>query len=101
MPCYQVRLVTVEFKAENKELLTKSLKDIGMWFQEYPNRKNIIYLSDGQIDLERQTISIPDYFAHKINELKRKYSENVVRMIAAKKKWIVKEKAGKLELKRF
>lgn len=85
MPCWEVRLMSVQFKAAHKEILIEALKELGWAYRE---EEGIIYL-DGRImiDLKKEQIKCPQDAFSKVNELKRKYSEVTIKKVAAKKKW--------------
>jgi len=100
MPCYEVRLVSVEFKAAHRDLLLQALKELDLSFRV---SEDIIYLRDGiQIDLGRQVVRCPQNMQGLINRLKQKYSEVVLKKVATKKKWSVKAKGqNKFTLKKW
>lgn len=96
MPCWEVNLITVEFKAKNIDYLTAALKELNINF--YQN-KNIIRFGSTSINLDNQTIETNDI--NLSNQIKRKYSEIVIKEVAKKKKWIMKMNQNKIQLKKY
>lgn len=99
MPCWEVRTVNVEFKAANAALLDKALKELG-W--QYRVDGKIVRVSgrsayDSTIELDlvagRATIQ-PEQQA-RLNELKRAYAKQAVKLAAKLNGWRVVEKGNK------
>lgn len=86
MPCYEVRLVSVEFKAAHRDLLLQALKEMGWSYRE---RGSVVLVGDVEIDLERQRVRCPQSSMASVNKLKQKYSEVTLKKVAEKKKWSV------------
>jgi hypothetical protein len=101
MPCYEVREVQVEFKAQSKEILLEAVKKAGIY--HYWN--DLINILSGQgwaIDLEKQTATVIEGYEKNLNQVRRAYSEAVINEVAKRKKWLVKKMAGnKMQLKRY
>lgn len=100
MPCYEVRLVSVEFKAAHKDLLLEALKELGLSVRV---SGSVLYIQGGvEIDLDRQRITCPERMQGIVNRIKQKYSEVVLKKVAAKKKWTVKSKGtNKFQLRKW
>ncbi len=99
MPCYQVRTISVDFKVGNEDLLKKAAEKLN-W--KYRERGNLIEIKDIIIlDLRMQTASFPKKCQDDLNLLKRTYSEVCIEEIAKKKRWSLKRKNNKLEMKRY
>ena len=92
MACYEVRLITIEFKAKHKDLLIKALESLGWEYKEINKNKSLSILNGSfVIYLEKQTVMGRDYIAPKINELKQQYSHEVLKKAASIKKWTMRK----------
>ena len=103
MPCYQVRLVSVEFKAQSKELLLKALERLGWSYVDVPS-KNEIYINriGVRLMLDQGIADVPTNSQKDLNRLKQKYSAVVVEKIAKKKRWIIRNHAdNKMTARRY
>ena len=99
MPCYEVRTVQVEFKAQSREILLKAIIDAKVYHSVIGNT---VFGSGWEIDLEKQTATVGEGYESRLNKVRRLYSEAVVNEVARKKKWLVKKAAeNKIELKRY
>jgi hypothetical protein len=100
MPCYEVRLVSVEFKAAHRDLLLQALKEQRLSYREVGN---LIRVEGGiDIDLDAQNVQCPERLRGLVNGIKQKYSEVVLKKVAEKKKWSVKAKGqNKFTLKKW
>ena len=101
MLCYQVNLLEVEFKANNKDAILDALKSIAKNIREVSNA--IYCYVDGYdvtIDFKGKRIITESIRA--ANKVKRTYSQFVIKAIAKKKKWALKKKkANKFQLRRY
>ena len=101
MPCYTVRLVTIEFKAKNIDILIAALKSLDWSFQQNGNKLSI-QAGQMEIDLDKQQVKVRESSQSNINILKRKYSEMAIVQVAIKRKWALKQlKENKLRLRRY
>ena len=100
MPCYEVRLVSVEFKAAHRDLLLQALKELGLSYRE---DENTIYVGGGiQIDLARQQVRCASERRDLVNQIKQQYSAVVLKRVAEKKKWSVSASGkNKFKLKKW
>jgi hypothetical protein len=99
MPCYEVRTVQVEFKAKSRELLLKALSDAKL---DHVVVDDTILGREWTINLNEQTASVTEGYESRLNQVRRLYSEAVVREAALKKKWIVKKLAqNSMQLKKY
>lgn len=100
MPCYEVRLVSVEFKAAHKDLLLEALKQLGLSARV---SGNTLYVQGGiEINLDEQRITCPRQQQGLVNRIKQKYSEVVLKKVAEKKKWTVASKGvNKFQLRKW
>lgn len=91
MPCYEVRTLSVEFKADNRQLLDAAIKAIGL--QAYWHTEDRVDVGLGNniiLDLSSGGAKIRDGYQDKLNELKRAYSKECVKAAAKKAAWNVK-----------
>ena len=93
MPCYEVNLMTVEFKAKYKEILILALKKLG--YQARENGRGEVITNVFTFDLQNQKVSFPKGFTNPMNEIKRKYSEIVLEQVAKKRRWVLKRQSEK------
>lgn len=88
MPCYQVRTMSVEFHAEYADLLEKAINNLG-W--STIRRGNLWTTGPvGQsmsIDLDVGQATIKEGQQGFLNELKRAYSAQAIKAVAAKNRW--------------
>jgi hypothetical protein len=99
MPCYEINLISIEFKAASKDNLLVTLKNLALYPQE---RNGMIYFGyQGEnIDLSSGTIQAANTTT--ANLIKREYSKVTICSIAKKKKWIFKKiSENKLQLRRY
>jgi len=87
MPCYEVKINSVEFKAKNIEKLKTALKELGIFFNEY---NGVISFGRFSINTKTETANYPRGEEDRINDIKMKYSEKMIQEIAMKKRWIFK-----------
>jgi hypothetical protein len=96
MPCYQVNTVTLEFKAKNSELIIKTLEEMNLRPEHhYVARTQSQWIDTriGRFNLDTGTVETRDYNADIVNKFRRKYSENVIKVAAKAKKWVVKKRS--------
>ncbi|MBW8001793.1 MAG: hypothetical protein FVQ80_07185 [Planctomycetes bacterium] len=100
MTCWQVNLISVEFKVGNIDYLKKALTDLNINYSSHDNtiintRGILFKLEEGQV--ETQALYIGE-----LNKIKRQYSKVVVEDVAKKKRWVIKNKGqNKMELRRY
>lgn len=102
MPCWEVQTMSVEFKAANKELIIKALEANQYRFVDR-GKTIMINTSFGPItlDLEAQQALLDQNQQQHLNELKQAYSEQVLKEVARKRKWLLKkQQQRKYQLKR-
>ena len=93
MPCWKVRQVTVEFKAQNVDMLEQALKASQMTYKRNGNYFTI-YNGIVNIDVDAQAVSYSAGNESFVNRIKVAYSTEVVKAVAAKKNWILKQNAN-------
>ncbi len=99
MPCYEVNLISIEFKVASKDNLLAALKNLALYPRE---RNDVIYFGNQRenINLSSGTIQAADTTT--ANQIKREYSKVTIEQIAKKKKWIFKKiSESKLQLRRY
>lgn len=88
MPCYQVRVQRVEFRAERLDLLKKSLESLGLKVVQFEQTLSwyeggrAVSFSDNQL---RAPVGVD------LDRYKRAYSEIIVKEAAKKRGWQVKK----------
>ena len=87
MPCYQVNLISVEFKAEHLDLLEKAAISQNLSFRK---SGNTVYI--GRMEFNTASQTIVGRNQSDINALKRSYSEQVVKTAAKRNGWTVQKK---------
>jgi hypothetical protein len=101
MPCYTVQLMTVEFRAESRELLLKALQRLNL---RYVESETGIRIPDGNIfiDLKNKKVTMDQRASGIVNGIKRSYSELAIEKMCAVKKWFIANRQGnKLEIRRY
>jgi len=104
MPCYEVNLISVEFKVNNRKWLEAALKECGFTYWKTHSRGNVIEdvtfrikLDTGVVEMDRNPNT-----AYKVNQLKQAYTKQAVMEAARKHKWAVKmNSTSKMELRRY
>lgn len=106
MPCYTVKLITVEFKVKNEEVLKKVLKKHFNYVESSKTNPGTIffYSYPGQttswIDLNAQTAQVISGI--NINQVKKEYAKEIIKQVAEKKKWLFKQTAdNKIQLNKY
>lgn len=90
MPCYEVRTVSVEFKADNRQLLDAAIKAAGLQINNQDEHRVVLGWGEIILNLDEGTARVQDGYQDKLNELKRAYSKECVRAAAKKASWNVK-----------
>jgi len=94
MPCWEVRTVSVEFKADNRKLVHAAAESLGMRVEEQSD--GTIWLNAGEfpgsikLDLERGQAEVRSGYQRHLNKLKQAYSRECVKTAAKKAGWVVK-----------
>jgi hypothetical protein len=92
MPCYEVRTMSVEFKAESAGMLHRAMVSL-QW--KYLWTGNTVQFENGIIlDLDKQRAIIPRGQQSKLNELKRAYSMECLKQVAVRNRWQITKKTG-------
>ena len=87
MPCYEVRVTNVEFKAENRALLDEAIKSLDMRVQVDGNKVSLNY-GTIVLDLAKGMAQVQDGYQSKLNELKRAYTAQAVAKYAKMQGWM-------------
>ncbi len=97
MPCWEVNLMNVEFKAANRDRLVKAIEEDGFQYTELSgviemrlgrNSSIIFDLPNEKATLVNTTDTDP------LNKIKRAYSRLTIEEVAKKKRWALR-KQGK------
>ena len=93
MPYWEVNLISVEFKANNRKLLDKAIESLGLKVVEYGGRLN---LSNGiKIDLNRGIATVEESQQSGLNALKVAYSKESLKQVARQNGWQVQWQGNK------
>jgi len=98
MPCYEVRTVSVEFKAENRKLLDAALDKIGSIHCTLADGRLVIDGGVIVLDLANGKAVVQDGQQNQLNELKRAYSREAVKAAAKKCQWSCKLQGNKAHI---
>ena len=92
MPCWEVRTVNVEFKAAHADLLDKAIKALGWKSQKLDANNLWVFSGWGAMTLNLATgkSTIREDQQAKLNELKRAYSAQAIKLAAKLNGWQVK-----------
>jgi len=90
MPCWEVRTVSVEFKADNRALLNAAIEELGWRHQVASNGEVIINGGDITLDLVRERATVRDSQQAALNQLKQAYSRQAVKSAAKRFNWACK-----------
>ena len=90
MPCYEVRTVSVEFKADNRQLLDAAIKAAGLQINNQDEHRVVLDWGEIILNLDEGTARVQDGYQDTLNELKRSYSKECVKAAAKKAAWNVK-----------
>jgi len=93
MPCYEVRTMSVEFKAQHKDLLIEAIKKLG-WEREMRLVGDTVIVRGMRVDLKTQKAEISEgrMYNDRLNELKRAYSSAALDRVAKRNRWSRKAK---------
>ena len=102
MPCYEVRTISVEFKARNLELLKQAVAEMGWTYHEATGR---VVNNSGEVIITIDTVqdkaSFADFMQHDVNKLKQTYTRKTIETLAKKKRWLLKGQGNNLTMRRF
>lgn len=84
MPCYEVRTMSVEFKAKHVDVLEQALKNLGWYYNINQDRVTTRGMT---IWLEKNRADIQDYQQRELNELKRAYSSAAIDKVTKRNLW--------------
>jgi hypothetical protein len=89
MPCYQVNKVSVSFTAAHADLLEKAMQSLG-WQYDWNVAKTFYRLNNGiELNLTTGQASVNQGQQPLLNELKRAYSHQAIKMAADLRGWKV------------
>jgi len=96
MPCYEIRLTTVEFKAEHKDLLIEALKGLKLQHTVRPNGEIWVDNRNIRLDLTagKATMAEGSGNQNTLNAMKRSYTAQAVNKYAKLQGWVNQAKPG-------
>lgn len=94
MPCYQIRTMSVEFKADNRDLLDAALAALGWKVFEQFSGQLIVGNGEIKINLKAGIAEVQIGAQSKLNELKRAYARQSINAAAKKAGWQVSSSLG-------
>jgi hypothetical protein len=104
MPCYEVRTVSVEFRAENRALLDAAIRSLSGGLavveQSYDGRLNLGYGAI-KLDLDAGRAEVRDGYQGHLNELKRAYSREAIKAAAKRCQWSCKLQGNKAQVNKM
>jgi hypothetical protein len=81
--------MSVKFKADHADLLEKALDGLGL-ARDWNVAKTFCRLANGiELDLRTGRASIQPQQQGKLNELKRAYATEAIKLLAQKNRWVV------------
>jgi len=93
MPCYQTNLMSVEFKAENHDLLFKALDALNLPYVVLTSGEISVTTPDGRITIGTNgTAQVPVNAQSRLNNIKVEYARQIVYHVASKRRLTVTEK---------
>jgi len=101
MPCYEVNIITVAFKAKNRDLLIKALTTVNSSYFDSSRRRISI---EQAADLIIKTGEVNTFRSNILNKLSQEYTREAVRFATKKKKWAMKvntKNQNKIQLIRY
>ena len=99
MPCYEVRTLSVEFKAKHVDVLKEALDNLGWRYSIFGED---VVTRGMTIQLGEQKAVITDFQQSQLNQLKRAYSSAALDRVAKKNRWARRAKTeSKGVLRRF
>ena len=98
MPCWEVRTMSVEFKAKHKGLLQNALRALGLSYELTGDVFDISGL--GKINLNKGIAEIEQFGQRKLNQLKQQYSKESLKRAAKLQGWQLKGTQTKGVLRR-
>jgi hypothetical protein len=104
MPCWEVNVYTVEFKAANLELLKKALESLGYQYEILESRGQLIASISGGIELNltKEQATVSDYNRNRLTRIRQEYAWKAIEEKAKQKKWFLKRKSkNKAQLRRY
>ena len=84
MPCWQIVEIAVEFKASNFNLLEEAIKELG-WNYSRGKNQVTVHTSYGSFTIVNNQVRMNQDLTNTVNQLKKKYSELVVKSQFKKK----------------
>jgi hypothetical protein len=96
MPCYEIRLTTVEFKAEHKDLLMDAIKGLKLNAEIMSDGKISLHYGAIILDLKAGQAQVMDGYQDRLNGLKRAYTAQAVNKFSKLQGWVNQDKRQQL-----
>ena len=90
MPCWEVRTVSVEFRAENRTLLGAAIKAVDAETRLLADGRYALYGGAIKLDLANGKAEVEEGYQFLLNKLKQAYSREAVKAAAKRCQWGVK-----------
>ena len=90
MPCYEVRTMSVEFKAENRQLLDAAIKATGLLVNSQTSNRITRAYGKVVIKLDEGTAEVREGEQNLLNKIKQAYSKECIKAACKKVQWAVK-----------
>ena len=104
MPCYQMNLVAVEFVTQNIDFLEAALRELGISYNIRTYEEKVVGVDLGNIylNIRDKVVECERYEMRTVNAIKREYSRQVLKEVAKRKRWVLKQKSNqKYEIRRY
>jgi hypothetical protein len=95
MPCYEVRIISVELKIASKAILLDAIKGLGLSHRLSSDGK-MIYLTGVEINLETGIANLEGGYQDVFNQIKQAYSREAVKTVAKKFAWATKTQGSNI-----
>jgi len=87
MPCYEVRTMSVEFQAQNLNVLNDAIEQSQLSAEVMSDGKISLHNGNIVLDLETKTAQVTEGYQDRLNELKRAYSSVALDKVAKMNFW--------------
>ncbi|MFH0901556.1 MAG: hypothetical protein V2A73_13090 [Pseudomonadota bacterium] len=99
MPCWEVRTMSVEFKAKHHKLLKQAIEALGWTYESTAEGLKVKGSSWGTftVDLASQKAEINSSQQSMLNRLKQQYSKEVLKQAAKLRGWQFKQQGQEMK----
>jgi len=102
-PCWEANVLNLEFNLKSIDLLKEALDSLDLSYTV--RSEGIIQIrasySSITLNLNKGMATMEERHAPLLNRIRRAYSEKAVEKVAKKKKWIMKKKSNKIQIKKY